>query len=515
MSPLAAEGNISTPCENIYDLFAQRVQADPTGTALVLREQTMSSASLHRLVCNVERQLLNQNIGPSDVVGISMLPGPVQIATMLAILKMGATYVPGDYREPIATVLKRFQSLPVNAVAVAAGKPDLWPEFGSRTVDVDVDVDVDVESDFESGWSSIAALDRPAYIMFTTGSTADSKGVCMTHSSLLPLLYWHGHKISRAPGWRTAQLCSTAFDFSFHEIFSTLCLGGTLVLIPPEIRVDLSMTLEYLRNCNVDTLFAPVSLLGLLAERARRESVSLQLDHVLTTGEALRITDTLRHFFTESGAALHNQFGATEFQDALSFTLEGSPASWPADVPIGTPLEHVKAIVAEPGTNEPVACSHVGELVVSGVSVAKGYWDPTLPSNSNFGTYGSGDRYYRTGDLVHQDREGVFHYHGRVASAVAVDGQDLSLRELTSRILELPGVVQAVLIPSVDGSLASVIAHIAVTPDGDERAAKDLVRAEIEAVPLFRREAIRVTVHEHLPITVNGKADMRYLHTLT
>ncbi|MFC7745187.1 AMP-binding protein [Nocardiopsis composta] len=258
--------------------------------------------------------------------------------------------------------------------------------------------------------------------MFTSGSTGTPKGAAMTHRALANLLSWHDRTRPGCCSLRTLQFCAISFDFSFHEIFSTLCFGGTLVLPSEEVRRDPDALAAHLAEHRVQRLFLPVTPLVALAEALRSRPRDLDLREVVTTGERLRLTPALRAMFHATGARLHNHYGATEFQDATAHTLSGPVRDWPEEVPAGRPIDNVSVHVLDPD-GEPLPPGAEGELHIGGVGVSPGYVGrPDLTAERFVDGPGDLGRLYRTGDLASIGEDGVLRLLGRADDQVKVNG---------------------------------------------------------------------------------------------
>ena len=127
----------------------------------------------------------------------------------------------------------------------------------------------------DANLDSATRSDQPAYLIYTSGSTGKPKGVVMEHRALANLIAWQIEDFSRSAPARTLQFASLSFDVSFQEMFSTWCSGGTLVLLPAEVRRDPAALLNFLRMKRVERLFVPFVVLQQMAEAAHMENVVL------------------------------------------------------------------------------------------------------------------------------------------------------------------------------------------------------------------------------------------------
>jgi non-ribosomal peptide synthetase component F len=192
---------------------------------------------------------------------------------------------------------------------------------------------------------------------------------------------------------------------SSQEIFSTWCTGGTLILIPEELRREVGGLLHLVEEEGIERLFLPFVVLEHLVEMAAHEQVfPSRLRQIITAGEQLHITPRVRSFFEKvQNCVLENQYGPTEAHVVTAFTLTGPPAQWPKLPPIGRPISNTQIFVLDP-TNRPVPIGVPGELCIGGACLARGYLNRPELTDQKFVSVSIGSekpvRLYRTGDLA-------------------------------------------------------------------------------------------------------------------
>ena len=323
--------------ECYHRLFEAQVQRAPDAPALEFGDALLSYADLERRANRLARHLLARGIGRESLVGVALGRSPDMIVALLAIAKAGAAYVPIDPDEDTA---RRDDIVAATSLAGLLVDGRWRPQVMASTVAlVDLAMDEAIIAAADDSSPGVEVTGRNlAYLLYTSGSSGRPKGIAMEHASLFKLIRWHGSARRDSCGLRTLQFCSIGFDFSFHEIFSTLCHGGTLVIASADERLDPIALARMIRDRGIERVFLPVSALLQWAEAVDHNSFPSRLRHVFTTGEQLQITPALRAICAETGASVHNHYGATEFQDAATLTLSGDPATWPHVVPIGQPL---------------------------------------------------------------------------------------------------------------------------------------------------------------------------------
>lgn len=470
---------------------------------------------LAAMAARVSGELSRSGIGAGDFVGVRMARSPQALAAMLGVMKCGAAYVPLDPEDPaertahviataaITTVLQDGPGGPAaeHSVAVLALDEDGRPLSDALPDGVGI----------EGGETRHHGPDSPAYAIFTSGSTGRPKGVPMTHAALLNMLRWHDRTRPGSCQLRTAQVCAVSFDFSFHEIFSTLCFGGTLVVADDDLRRNPYALAGFLQEARIERLFLPVTLLEHVADASVELDTEPPLREVITTGEALRITPGIRALFRRTGARLHNHYGATEFQDAATHTLDGDPDGWPAVCPIGHPIDGVGVHIVDPDLKE-VPDGDVGELCVTGAGVAAGYLAQPALTDKRFlpSPFGQG-RLYRTGDLARRRPDGAVELLGRIDSQVKVHGVRVETAEVEAVLLEQPGIREAAVTAWDHEGVQRLVAHVVLGPPLEEEGAElRLHEALARRLPRPMLPEAYVLCAE-MPLTASGKTDRQKL----
>ncbi len=487
---------------------------------------------------------------------------PALAVALLAVLRAGGIYMPLSVDDPPQRLAFLLQDAGVRHVVLAGvDAPQLFEVASRQGWDVEQlrwdGRTIDVEPG--AAPSSPKVLPRTeilpqqgAYLLYTSGSTGQPKGVCVSHAALARLLQWQREALAAVPvsasesagartdRGRTLQFTAPTFDVSLQEMLSTLCSdaaedrgGGTLVMPVPEVRIDPPALLSWLARYGVERLFVPVVLLRQLALAAAAGGAmpsSLRVVH--TAGEALRVTPEVRVLFAGrpgvGRARLENQYGPTESHvvSRHSLAVNDSVENWPQLPPIGRPVPGSRLHVLD-AHGQPVPAGVPGELSISGASLARGYhrrpaltavaFVPGVPG----GVDGvPGERCYRTGDLVRWHHDGTLAFVGRRDFQVKVRGIRLepgeieTLLEGYSHVRQAAVYVQRAVPAQRDGAAVQLLAFVELV-DGssaalDTESLLDYLRQYLPAALL--PSAFQVV--ERLPVNAHGKVDRRALAEL-
>ncbi|MFD5701940.1 non-ribosomal peptide synthetase [Streptomyces lasiicapitis] len=492
---------------DLVDRFHQQVGRTPDAVALVDDGHRITYRELDTHANRLAHRLRDHGIGTEDVVGSALPRGRQALTGLLAIMKAGGVYLPLDGSYPHDRL--------AHMVAVSGARLVLGPDgFGVPALLPEAEPGTSAEPGPGPGRepgagpapAQVAAPERLSSpdavlcVIFTSGSTGRPKGIGLPSRTIENVADW----AMRVPGPRVcAQFCSLGFDMSLQEIFGTLLAGGSLVTVPEETRKDPFLLLDLLERENVERLYLSPSFLRQLAgaHLSRPERPRLALREVIAAGEPLRVTDEVRRFLTEAGAALENQYGPSETHQATANPLPGGPQDWATDPALGTPIPDVTIHLLDDRLR-PVA---EGEVYIGGRGVARGYvGQPALTAErfvpDPFAPV-PGTLMYRTGDRAHRTPDGLA-FLGRVDDQIKVRGFRVEPAEAEAVLAAHPEVKEAAVVARRTPEGAWRLDGYAVGP-----ASSATLRAYLaDRLPDHMVPATVQTL-DRLPLNPNGKVD--------
>jgi amino acid adenylation domain-containing protein len=493
--------------------FEFQVQATPNHVAAELGQETLTYSDLNQRANRLAHLLIKQGVQVGSRAGICMSRGFNMLVSVLAVLKTGAAYVPLDSQYPPQRLAFMLEDAQVDVLLTQTDLSDLLPQHSTRIVLVDQEHDNIASHDDRNPDVSVGTDDL-AYIMYTSGSTGQPKGIAMRHGALANLIHWQ-LDVAGFKSARTLQFTSLSFDVSFQEIFSTLCSGGILVLVSEEMRRDSRALLRYLQQQRIERLFVPFVALQQLALSFVEEKIeSLPLRHIITAGEQLRITPELATMMgLLADCRLHNHYGPTESHVATAFTLPTAVESWPELPPIGRPIANTEIFILDENM-QPMPPGVPGELFISGDCLARGYWNrPDLTRQRfvpNPFTEQPSSRLYRTGDLARCLKDGNIEFLGRCDDQLKIRGFRVEPGEIEAVLAKSPDVAEVVVVAREERpGNRRLVAYIVRRQDA-EIDVRDLRELILHALPDYMVPAEFVFL-KALPLTPSGKINRRGL----
>lgn len=500
----------------VHELFEERAANVPERVAIEDGARTLTYDQVNRRANQLANFLVSEGVRPDQVVGLFLRRGCEMVIGLLAILKAGGAYLPLDPDYPEDRLRHMVEDSAPQIVLTSKELSGSFPP-GTKMIPLDgemTDLAGFIDANLPAARLGVTSANL-AYVIYTSGSTGRPKGTAMRHRSLVNLIEWHRRIFGAAGVCRVLQYAALSFDVAFQEIFSTLCAGGTLVMLDEWTRKDVKALAEFLVDHLIQRLFVPpVMLQGLAEFHMHRPLEPLCLRDVITAGEQLKISPEIREFFRRlEGCRLHNHYGPTETHVVTSVTLEGNPGNW-ADLPsIGRPIDNTRIYVLD-GHMRAVPIGVAGEIYIGGANVARGYLNrPTLTAQRFVVDPYSTDshaRLYKTGDLGRWTPDGMLEYLGRNDDQVKIRGFRIELGEIEALLLSHESVRHAVVVAREDvPGDKRLVAYI--VPREDPAPTAEGLRVHLkQALPEYMVPGAYVTLHE-LPLTPSGKVDRRSL----
>jgi len=329
---------------------------------------------------------------------------------------------------------------------------------------------------------------------------------------MVNLLEWHRRRFGLRVGRRVLQFAALSFDVAFQETFSTVCSGGTLVLLDESVRRDVTALMGLMQESRIERLFVPPLMLQSLAEySAASGTVPHTLQDVITAGEQLRLSPEIVEFFERlPSCRLHNHYGPTETHVVTALTLPASTLEWPAIPTIGKPISNTQIhILDERRRLVPVGV--IGEIFIGGVALARGYLDRPDLTAARFVTGETDDgRLYRTGDLGRWRTDGNVEFLGRNDDQVKIRGYRVELGEIETQLVSHASVRDAAVLARGEGTGEKrIVAY--VTSSGTSVADPEELRVFLKGLLPEYMVPSAYVVLDTLPLTPNGKLDRKAL----
>lgn len=501
---------VSAPV-SIAGVFGAQVARVPEAVAISCGERSWTYRELDEASNRLAHMLSGRGVGAGQRVALLLPRSAEAVVAILGVLKTGAAYVPIDPAVPAARIGFVLGDAAPVAVITATELTDRLDGCGLPVVDISDIGDVEAAVDGGQPGSAPPAPDDVAYIIYTSGTTGAPKGVAIPHCNVIRLLEVLDAEVGLA-GRVWSQCHSLAFDFSVWEIFGALLYGGRLVVVPDAVARSPEDLRGVLVAEQVSALSqTPSAFYALQTADAAQPGLGsrLKLEVVVFGGEALEPQRLRPWLGNHPGSPrLINMYGITETTVHASFREIVAGDLDVTDSPIGVPLAHLGFFVLDAWLQS-VPVGVVGELYVAGAGLAYGYVGRAGLTASRFVAcpFGApGARMYRTGDLVCWGVDGQLRYLGRADEQVKIRGYRIELGEVRAALSGLDGVQQAVVIAREDRpGDKRLVGYVTGTAD------PVVARAALgERLPVYMVPAA-VVVMEALPLTANGKLDVRAL----
>ncbi|KAL3488325.1 putative nonribosomal peptide synthase [Aspergillus germanicus] len=465
----------------VGELFRQGARSHPDRIAIVHEGKEHTYGDLDRQSDSIERWLRSLYLDQETIVGVLAARSAEAIAVSLGIMKAGLAYLPLDASTPhtrISSILSRIDGritvIVVDGAGVAVPDVELaHVEFITLSRIKDCERHARSDDQRQDGQSPTTATSL-ACVLFTSGSTGTPKGVLIEHRAIVRLV--KEPSFTRAAGKPLAHMANISFDVSVWEVFMPLLSGGVVVCIDAMTVLDYKRLSDaYARHSVRAAMFTPALFKQCLHETP---FIVKGLDLLILGGDLLDPEDVFRAKQLTQATIL-NGYGPTENMGASTIYPLLDEETYTNGVPIGKPISNSGAYVTDDSLRI-VPRGVIGELVVTGDGLARGYTDPEK-NQGRFIDMVIGDdivRAYRTGDYARwRPVDGQLEYFGRRDDQVKIRGNRVEMGEIEYALLSHRAVRSAAAVVSGKGADGDLAAFVVLHPIHDAVAATERVDA--------------------------------------
>ncbi|MCY7920277.1 non-ribosomal peptide synthetase DhbF [Bacillus spizizenii] len=490
---------------SLQDMFEKQAILTPERIALICDDVQVNYQELNEKANRLAHLLIEKGLGPEQFVALALPRSPEMVASMLAVLKTGAAYLPLDPEFPADRISYMLEdaksSCIITTEEIAARLPD---GLSVPQLVLDQTVTQEIVKRYSPDNPNVSvSLAHPAYIIYTSGSTGRPKGVVVTLKSLSNFLLSMQEAFSLGEEDRLLAVTTVAFDISALELYLPLISGAQIVIAKKETIREPQALAKMIEYFDIDIMQATPTLWHALVTN---EPETLRGLRVLVGGEAL--PSGLLQALQKLHCSVTNLYGPTEttIWSATAFLEEGLKGV----PPIGKPIWNTQVYVLDNGL-QPVPPGVVGELYIAGTGLARGYFRRPDLTAEHFvaDPYGPpGARMYRTGDQARWRADGSLDYIGRADHQIKIRGFRIELGEIDAVLAKHPDIEQAAVVVREDQPGDKQLVAYVVAASAIDTA--DLRRYVGASLPDYMVPAAFMEMDE-LPLTPNGKLDRKAL----
>ncbi|MDC8004736.1 amino acid adenylation domain-containing protein [Aureisphaera galaxeae] len=478
----------------LVDLFRDQVSQTPDAVAVIYEDREWTYQELEDLSNKMAHFLLsNYEIYKGDFIGIRIPRSEWSVLSILAILKVGAAYVPIDMDYPTERI-------------------EYMESDSNCSLTIDADVLERFKEEKDQYPASVPELtlspNQLAYLMYTSGSTGRPKGVMIEQMGIIRLVK-NTNYVGLKRGTVVLGLSNFSFDGSTFDIYAALLNGGTLVIAPKDIYLDLPKLDTLINDYEVDVFFLTVVFFNAITD-AELPSLG-RLKYILFGGEKASTPHARKFKKLYPTVNVHNAYGPTENTTFSTYYAVEEGPSTVKNIPIGIPISNSTCYLLDTHLNI-VPIGVTGELYLGGDGLARGYYNRPDLNEERFipSPFKSEENLYKTGDLGRWLPDGTIEFLGRTDDQVKIRGHRIELGEIETTLQSKEGINEVVVL--VETSSEGEMELVAYYVSENSESIKNLREFLKEKLPNYMIPNVFVSL-DAFPLTTNGKVDKKKLAT--
>lgn len=486
--------------KTIIQLIEEAVEENKERIALNFKNETITYDKMNKKANQLARFLNKYNVKKGDYIGMLLEHSIDTFIGILAVLKLGCTYVPIDCKYPSERIEYILKNTMIQYVLTNCNK----------TLNGPISIHIDQEPYIKEESTNLQITHNSkdiAYIIYTSGSTGTPKGVMVENQGLVNYICWAYKSYVKNKNQAFAFYSSLSFDLTVTSIFTPL-IGGNPVIIYRDDKQEHVLYRIFKEN-KVNILKLTPAHLSLIKNLDNSES---KIDSLIVGGEDLKV-DLAKKVVGSFGRNIDifNEYGPTETTVGCMIHKYDVITDTDISVPIGVPADNVFIYILDKHLM-PVADGEIGEIYISGDGLARGYLNKPEITKERFITnpFMSNYRMYKTGDLARWLYRGVIEYKGRCDSQVNFHGFRIELKEIEETVLSYNGIKDVVVQVIQSEKISMKLCAYVVTEKNIDIAKESLEQYLYTKLPEYMVPRHYMFL-EHIPLTNNGKVDFTAL----
>jgi len=482
--------------KTIIELFEEQVELNPNKVALVFENNEMTYSELNIKANKLAWYLKDKGVKENDFIAITIDKSFELMIAILAVLKVGACYVPID----VDYSLERKQYIAKDANCkynLTVSNYENYIEYiNLKEIDLTAYNNSNLERAKTYTWDSLV------YVMYTSGTTGKPKGAMITNRNIVRLIK-NTNYITFEPNDRIIQTGATVFDASTLEYWGALLNGISLYLINKNDLLNPIVLEEYLKENKISVMFITTALFNQMIEYNAKIFNTLRV--LLTGGEVMSLKHINIAIENNINTSISNIYGPTE--NTTFSTYCELTKTQRKKVPIGKPISNTTAYILD-SKNRVLPLYTEGELCLGGDGVGKGYLNNNELTSKVFVNNPLGEGVlYKCGDICSFLEDGNIDFVGRRDNQVKINGYRIELEEITNTLLKLDNIKEVVtVISEKNGAKHINLYYVSKTKCTD----KDVINYLKETLPIYMIPAGIMRL-DKMPLNQNGKVDRKNL----
>ena len=509
-------GTETYPHVSMDELFETMCEQFPTNIAVEILDSKITYTELQKDVNALAAELVQRGLQQGEPVGICLDRCIGTQTAMLAVLKAGGCYVPFDLSYPEERIQYMLDDAKVKFMLTQAHLVDQLPGIAKKAIMLDA------MGRLQNGKTSAPLIterkhtaESPAYIMYTSGSTGEPKGVIVPHRGVVRLVRNQNY-MQFGPDLVFLQMGNLCFDASTFEIWGAL-LNGAKLVVQPQQKPTLSEVVTTLRNHKITSVLFPTGLFNMLVDEHLNDLRGLK--NLVTGGDVMSPVHARKALKLLGPGVIVNAYGPTENSVIVTCHAVDNESQLETTVPIGKPISNTQAYILD-GAMRPVSIGVTAELYAGGDGVALGYWGRKELTEERFvpdpfrseKEKGRSPKLYRTGDLARWLPNGTVEFMGRADNQVKLRGFRIELGEIEAA-MEHAQLKDRVVLCRTDAKGQKQLVAYLVPKDQNEPEERTITAVRdqlLEKVPAFMVPSSFVVLPA-FPLNQSGKVDRKAL----